>query len=464
MRNPASGNLHPGRLCAGAVGPSPDVAYNGAFKKGLAVMTLALALVACLAAMLFSRLVFRDYATPLGVYAFVWGAAITLLHLGVVEYHPVGAEAWSAIGLSAVFFSCGAVSGMVWALPLGSRPAAGSPGIDRRRFERALALLTVLGVVGLALQIRHLQATAVWDILWTDPVQARKLHSNVPVWGYLNILNVANFAMATYFWSEFRRFRLWHLAPVLTAMASGAITTDRTRLYYTVIWGLFVWIYAAGGLRLSARKLAGTALTAGFLLVFFVAIAAHYNRTYSDRFADYIHLPERLSFLAEPYIYFTGSLPALQAFLEDEREPGRGAYTFSPVVSLLQLADPEIEPPSLQGKLYFVPMELNTYSYLQPFVHDFGWFGVVAGPFCCGLIAGLLYGWMRRRRQFLAVYLSALAAYCCAISVFVNFFTQEATWFFAIVGALVYGYVRNRRPRPALGEANPARGIDPARG
>jgi oligosaccharide repeat unit polymerase len=87
-------------------------------------------------------------------------------------------------------------------------------------------------------------------------------------------------------------------------------------------------------------------------------------------------------------------------------------------------------------------MELNTYSYLQQFYQDFGWFGILMGPFFCGFAAGWLYLYMRLRPGLAGIYLAGLAAYCCSISTFVNMFTQEATWFFAVVGILIGLLVR----------------------
>ena len=317
--------------------------------------------------------------------------------------------------------------------------------INRGRLEQSLALLTVLGGAGLVLQMMHLERTVGLGNLSADPVWARELHTNVKYWGYLNILNVANVALVAFYACRFKRLRWWMVLPVVCALTSALLTTDRTRFFYMAIWATFVWWHMGGGVRSRLRQLSGSVFILGGLLIFFLAVGSHYERTYSDRFPQYLHFQERWTFLAEPYIYLTGSIPALDAMMMDENPYYLGKFSFSPLVTAAGFFVADLQPVELRGKLYHVPLELNTYSYLQQFFQDFGWFGVLLGPFICGLISCLAYVAMRRRPTLFNIYLAALLAYCCTISIFVNMFTQEATWFFVLIGYLVQRYVAHAR-------------------
>ena len=395
-------------------------------------------------------------ANPVAVYTQIWTVSVALFLAGWVTYLPVHTHLWWAIILSGAGFLLGGWTALVWGMPRDRKaPETGKLQADEARLRMLLMGFTFLGAVGLLLQIRHLQATMGLELLIEDPVVARRLHSNVPVWGYLNLLNVANVPLVVIYVSVAGRLRKWMILTFLLAIAAALITTDRTRFFYMVIWAFFVWIYLPGKKLPPWRKCLGLGMVVLLLLVFFTAIGEHYDRKYRDRFPEHIHLSERFQVLIEPYIYLTGSLAALDALLADENPMYKGKFSFSPLVSLAQVVFPDIETVQLQGKLYFVPMEINTYSYLQQFYQDFGWWGILFGPYGCGWLAAWFYTLMRRRPTLWMVYTAGLLTFCCAMSVFVNMFTQEATWFFVLLGLgaqlwVGRAKVSSNHPDPAL--------------
>ncbi|MDJ0840270.1 MAG: O-antigen polymerase [Acidobacteriota bacterium] len=411
-------------------------------------MIVTLTLLLLIGGCLLSRLLFRDFATPPGIYIFVWSVTVLLLQLNLVDYHAVH-SAWWAVLLSGVCFLAGSVAGICWGLPFPKpRP---EPNLDSEKLRRIMPLLFILGLIGFGLQLAHLQRTVGLATFIIDPPLARKLHSHLFAWGYLNLLNMVNYVIAVLYLITARKRRLLPLLMTATAIASALMTTDRTRLYFMIFWGFFLWIYTTGGFRMSLRKNLRSAVLALTLLVFFMLFASHFQRQYGPKYPQYLSFPPETAYLADPYIYLTGNIPALQALLDDDIEHTDGRFSFAPLTNLLSRFLP-VEPVPLQGKLYFVPVELNTYSYLQQFYVDWGWPGMVAGPFFCGLLAGLCYAYMRRRPGFLSLYLASLAAWCCLISVFVNFFTQEATWFFVAVGLLLHPLLQVPRMEPQPGE------------
>lgn len=422
-------------------------------------MWLTLAIFTALLILVATRLLFRDWASPVGIYLWMWAGAVGLLFLGFVSYHEVSPTTWGAVALSGAAFLAGTVLATAWMLPLPrpAQPPMAVLALDRGRFEKLMWLLLLLGTLGLLLQMRHLHSVMGLSTLIENPVKARELHENVRFWGYFNILNVVNVVLAVLYLCRYRVPRLWMPPLFVVALVSALITTDRTRFFYMAIWALCAWWYASGGMRLTCRKLLLTLLTLAVLLGFFVLIGNHYQRQYHERYATYMQFPAGTAFLADPYIYFTGSLPALDAMLADGSPLYLGRFSFSPLVSLLKLFLPGLEPVDLKGTLYHVPMEINTFSYLHQFYLDFGWFGILLGPFFCGLLSGWVYMVMRKRPSFFAIYTASLLAYCCAISTFVNMFTQEATWFFVLVGWLVDRYLGSHR-----GKEEPSNGTQPA--
>lgn len=397
---------------------------------------VALAIVTfCLAVVWASRRLLGDLATPLSIYAVAWSLLVLSFQAGLVDYDAIADRTWWAIGLSTAGFMLG---GWTVALSALARQAPFQPYASGRPREIALRriiwVFLALGLIGCLLQVRHLEATMGLSTLWEDPVAARESHSNVKYWGYLNLLNVVSPMLVVLYAVYFRRIRAWMVLSLALALTSALLTTDRTRFFYMVLWALFAGIYASGGFRWTRAKLLVLGGTLTLLLAFFVFIGDFYERRYLERYPEYIHFAHPFESLVEPYIYLTGSIPALNALLADENPLYQGKFSFSPLVKLWTLVDPEVTTVPLQGKLYFVPMELNTYSYLQQFYQDWGWWGIMLGPYLCGLLSQLLYQAYLRKRGFTEIYLTSLIAFCCAISIFVNMFTQEATWFFAVLG------------------------------
>ena len=394
--------------------------------------------VLAIAAVLFilPKVLYGDYGNPLGIYTLVWGGLIFCFQLGMVDYDPILKATWWAIATSAATFCLGSLTALFWGRVRPGKPVTAqlTTRINQGRLETLLKGFILLGVIGLVLQIVHLQETIGLTEFWQDPVAAREKHTHLRFWGYLNLLNVSNVALGTIYLCLFKRFRWWLLPLATTALAASLLSTDRTRFFYTVIWSLIAGWYATGGFRFTRMKSTVLALTVLGLLGFFVIIGNHYQRHYRERYEEHIHFSENWMFLAEPYIYFTGTIPAMDAMLRDINPKYGGRFSFSPLVSLLHLVQPDLEPVPLQGKLYHVPMELNTFSYLQQFYQDFGWFGLLLGPWVCGFLSCWAYVLAVKRPSLFRVYLASLLAFCCSISVFVNMFTQEATWFFVLVG------------------------------
>lgn len=387
----------------------------------------------------------RDWANPVAVYTLVWSLTVALFFAEWVTYSPVHPRLWWALFLSATGFLLGGWSALLWGMPQNQGAVKKEIVVNNRSLEKLLVFFTILGGLGLILQINHLQATMGLKLLIEDPVTARRLHTNVPLWGYLNMLNVANIPLCLLLIKTSGRFRYWMIMTFLLAIGAAMLTTDRTRFFYMVIWSFFVWLYLHGDSLKIWHKLIGLICMVGSLLLFFILIGEHYDRKYSDRFPEHIQLTLNLQVLVDPYIYLTGSMAALDALLADENPMHMGKFSFSPLVSLARIIKPDIEMVPLQGKLYFVPMEINTYSYLQQFYQDFGWWGVLLGPYFCGWLSAWMYGCMRRKPSIWCIYVAGLLSFCCVMSVFVNTFTQEATWFFVLIGAVVQWWA-GRKP------------------
>lgn len=412
-------------------------------------MLSATLIVSAFAALIFSKKLFQDYFSPPAIYAFFWCVSLGLLELDWVDFDPLGAGVWKVMGVSFLSFITACLA--VGFYGLARRDAFRAPQrlayIDRGRFERALLVLFCLGIVGFIVQLVHLQMSFGLATFITDPQTARAAHTNVKYLGFFNILNLSNFALGVLYLAIYRKPKTWVVAILVWAFLTTLVTTDRTRFFYMVIWSFYIVVYSRRVVHLNRTMIVSVLVTAGALVGFFLLIAKVYVKQAYDGNAEFINLPSEYALLVDPYIYMTGSYPVLQAFLEDEPELYHGKYTFEPIVKFIEFFYPPFHRAPLVGKFYQVPIDLNVCTYLQPFYLDWGYAGFIIGPFLCGLLAMSVYLKMRARKTLFSVYFAGLMSFCVTISIFVNFFSQIATWFFVAVGLAVALYVRSEEPR-----------------
>ncbi len=384
---------------------------------------------------------FRHFYHPLILYLIVWGVGVALSQLGFVEYTPITLHGWTAIALSLFAFACGALTSS-WIFGGRHKPVALQ--IDSQLLVRLLAVLTLLGGLGVILQSMFLEESFGLDLYLTNPLLARRLHTHIPIWGYLDLLNVMNVGLVVLYWRNKRRLKWWMLITLLICLSSSLLTTDRTRLFMMVIWAELAYGASRTTGFFDLRRFWRIGLVAIVLLVFFSLIGRHYKRSYVERFPQYVHFASSMTAIVDPFIYYTSAFPALGQLTQSPSKMYMGKASFAPLVHVASLAI-EVEQIPLQGEFTFVPMEVNTYTYLRQFYADFGWFGVLLGPYLCAFLV-CYFDAMRRRHMSLGwILLATLGSYCCLLSTFENLFIQEAIWFFALICLLLAGYERVRR-------------------
>ncbi len=394
------------------------------------------------AALGLSKKTLGDFFSPLAIYVFFWGIALGFFFLNWVSFDELGNEVLMVILISFLCFVAGGLAPTfyAWSRPQAfvrqPRPLA----IHRRRFEIALAALFAFGIFGFGVQLIHLQMEVGLSSFITDPQRVRDLHSNIKYLGFFDILNLANFVIATIYIAIFPKPKPWIVLMLAWALLSTFVSTDRTRFFYTVIWSFYAVIYTRQRVDLTRRMIMGGLATALALIGFFLLIAKVYVKQAYDDNMEYINISSEYSLAIDPYIYLTGSFPVLQAFMQDKTEKMYGKYTFEPIVKIIEVIFPDLSRAEIVGKFYRVPVELNVGTYIQSFMLDWGELGYVLCPFLIGFLTMWIYFKMRFRKTLFLVYFTAIISFCTTISIFVNHYTQTATWFFVAVGYFVHRY------------------------
>jgi oligosaccharide repeat unit polymerase len=390
--------------------------------------------------------------SPFSVFYGVWFVALALLFADWIEYIPLHRRTWVLLTVNMLSFGFGWLLAYLF-LRGGTKPSkrdVAELGVSANSLRRVIYSFFVLGTVGLADFLRQVHAAVG---LWTyveSPHEIREamglgqLGEGLKPLNWLNVGNVPLCAFYLVLPGARHRKRIWLL------LAASTIATlfmeDRTRFFFAVLWTSYVVAHARPW---NARKfLAGAAVVGTILLLQFLAVGAWLGKVTENNptLVSASRASDGLSMFLMPYIYATGSFPAFQAYVESSPESTGGAMTFYPAYRVLQRLDASLPAPPIIGDPVAIPFEFNTFTWLHQFYADFGFAGVLLGPWLAGLLAGLVYFRMVQSPSFYTLYVNGLISVALTLSIMVNHLTQGPVWYFLAVGILVAAYIRQRRP------------------
>ncbi len=136
------------------------------------------------------------------------------------------------------------------------------------------------------------------------------------------------------------------------------------------------------------------------------------------------------------YLYFSSPLPVLSAYLDKRKESAVwGENTFYPVYNNLNRfgANVNLKP---YPKGYFIPMWVNSATYIRELDVDFGPLGIFIIPFLIGFLS--TYFWYKLFSQGSLIYLT-LFSYTSILLVFSIFYigTRLSFWFFGFIFSII---------------------------
>jgi oligosaccharide repeat unit polymerase len=410
-------------------------------------------------AALISNRYFRHPFSPFSVFYAIWFLAIAAYHMNWIAYVPVRSSGWTVITISMVTFGVGwVIPYLAWNPNNFTSTDAIPLNVSAERLFAVIAICFVLGAIALAtfLYAVHTQLGIASFVL--APSEIRESMSTkgglVEPLKPLSWLNVANVALCTYYLFGVKGPRRgWVWAVLILSLLALPMLQDRIHFFFAAVWAGSVLLYSV---KVTFRKLlaiatVGTAL----LLVQFFAIAYWLGKVAENNpiLMDVANVEGTQVLLLAPYMYLTVSLPALQVHLDSDPRPTHGAMTFYPLFQVANKVDPTLEPPPVVGDFVAVPSPANTFTWLQQFYDDFGIAGVWIGPWLIGILTSFFYFHMLGDRDVFSTLMSGVFAFCLALSIYGNHFSQGPAWYFLAVCFLIDRFVRTQgslaHPTPA---------------
>jgi hypothetical protein len=382
---------------------------------------------------------FGSLWAPLGIMSLSWWGPLALCATGIVAYVPISTSGWIAFGCSFAAFAVGCAL-----VPSGRAHGLAQPTWDTRRLMKATAVLWFCGTFAALVNVSLVAEDYGLSTYIYEPLTV-KAHFAQPGWGALYICNFVVLAMVWLCWHRMPKRRV-----LLASMAAVTIlclisAAQRRSLVTSLVVALVAQQFVS---RSSIRR----PLTVVALILAFFSAYSWFKSPYYDGDWRYyvksgaISLPQRLAPLSNPLFYLTSPYPVFDAFINAHYEVERGE-TFIALINLASKVDPFVKQPTNLLEEVDVPMPTNVYTYLRPFYVDFGWPGILIGPFVIGYVTTRLYRRARSTQCVTPILLYASCAWCLCMSFFSNHFVYTATFLMWGFGLMAGVYVDRQLPR-----------------
>jgi len=373
-----------------------------------------------------------------------------------IAYVPVRRSGWTMIAVSMVTFGLGwIIPYLAWNPRSFKSPETIQRQVSADRLFNVIGICFVLGAIAFATFLYAVHSQFGIASFVTAPTEIRASMSTrgglVEPLKPFSWLNVANVALCVYYLFGVKGPRRgWVWAVLIFSLAALPMLQDRIHFFFAAVWAGCVLLYSV---RFTLRRFIVVAtIGAGLLLAQFTAVAIWLGKVAENNpiLMDVANV-EGTDVLRLPiYMYLTISFPALQVHVNSVPRPTHGAMTFYPLFQVYNKIDPTLEPPPVVAEFVAVPSPANTYTWLQQFYDDFGDTGIWIGPWIIGVLTSFFYFHMLSARSTYTTLMSGVFAFCLALSIYANHFTQGPAWYFLTVCFLIDRYVRKSATKGSL--------------
>lgn len=261
----------------------------------------------------------------------------------------------------------------------------------------------------------------------------------IPILGSIAYLNLFVIVLIIMRFTIVKKMKF--IFPLLISLFFLLIPIQKTNILL-----LFVWVFVLVSIISMKRfKIKYLIILFTFVVVFFAIylqlFSPYYGFDYRFLIRDgLVHLPKFLSFLSYPLVYFTGSIPALNLFINDNSISFTyGLYTFKPLVSLLlRFTNYNFLIPGTHGVFYNNGlMPYNTYTFLRHAYNDFGILGALIYPYVIALLTNYVYFNLRYKHDNRYLVLYSILSWGLIISTFSNHFSYSHMWVLFLLSLII---------------------------
>jgi oligosaccharide repeat unit polymerase len=330
----------------------------------------------------------------------------------VLNIYPLSLETLLVFTTGVIFFSVGSFL----ALWLHQMPRKNSRPVHMPSITHYLNILLILSIIGLPFffqRINELASTVAVDNFFAATryaISQTDGDETLGIWKYFVIISVVSFVLRSYYRSKTSAVGFW--LSFALAIAYMLLFTGRTLAFMILTSFLGLALLRP---TFSIRQILIFSISG---LSIFIGGASLLNKTGGSDFGS----SDFFTSISEIFVvYLLGSLPAFSGFLRELQEPTYGQELFRTVYVILYKVGITTQPPAdLIKEFTNVPFSTNVYTIFQPYIQDFGYFGLVFMIFI-GYLNGYVYvGAFKRDQEFMRV------LYCLLMyPIFMSFFQDQ---------------------------------------
>lgn len=429
----------------------------------LGVLSFTVLFILTISVFFISKKFFADFFTPFSIYSGVWLFLFASYSLNWVNYIPVSFNIWLLLITSLIAFVVGSIIVLFgpkgqFTLATPQKIVPWDKIINPQIYEFWLLSFAILSFIGTYEYLRVINRVFGLNTFFVNSSLIRigqsseRFFSEFSSSDYLLLhLNMLTTVLVVVYFNifPFQKNKLWIGMIGLICAISTFFMVARTQFVTILIWSFFFTVYLKPVSFSSFKFITRLSI----LLVIFLGVfnfwaqilgkTVYVNRTILSA----VNAPEFLSFLVDPYIYLTGTIPAFQIHISHVDNYFLGTYMVLPLTKIVARLAPNIEVPNEILPFYAIPFRFNVTTYLNVFYEDFGIIGLIVGPFLLGVLTNLIYYKMRKNPSIWLVYINSLIAYCLVYSVFNNRFITTYVWEFVFLGVIFCISITKKGPK-----------------
>ena len=395
-----------------------------------------------------SILIFKKKINPFSVYAVLWLLLICLYASNIIQYNPITNYTWLIFYVVLIMFFLGSTLGYVLSgaykqrkLKLNKestlygnykRRAIKSDKAFKKRLEIIIVVLSLVSfVVAVYSLVKLIQAYGFNILSNIGTIYDDNINGNSIVESpRILLLNHIAIALSGYYISKYKAKPIL-IFPIINAIIDQLLSGSRGMLIVDLMFlaGPIVFF----GIRNKMSRKIFTFMVFAIIL-FFVLITLFRGRNntslpYASSFLQTISSKTRLPYSIVSYV--TLPLAAFNEFLQEPFSWNVGQSTFRLLYKLLT----DINVERIDTFVYATPIKTNVYTYLGNLYADFGFIGILLGPFLLSTALSYTYYKLKVRKS--------IALVCVFDSLFVITIMSFFSWYVAymyVVIVLLFGF------------------------
>lgn len=392
-------------------------------------MWIAISLIVAVAVMIFNRRRYGDHLTPIGIVFGVNLASLCCYHLKMLNFHEVHPQTHLIIFIGLAAF----LSAVLFKLPR---------HLDRMRVGPVeLATLTpifygvvVLSICGWATSLflmigRHGLAYMLANA-WVLEKEFQMQYV-----GYLNLFGILVLPMYV-IRKVTRSARRLDLALAVLSLVGLLLAGIKQYVIFTSASAVVAYAVLKPGKVSIRHALFGLVVILSFFVIYDTYIDLFVSHSFPES-----RFPHWMAFVERPYLYFTGSWPAMDRLVMDRviEEPVFGYITLQPIWKILGDGLHLMEPVGrFLPEVEIGPQGYNVFSFFGEIYWDFGIIGVAVISFLVGWFASSLYLKSVTGGAWGFVLMYAIFAYGLVVSFFAYYYRFEMFILLSVVFVLAF--------------------------